>query len=76
MARALLRLSAKLCVGTALLYAVFFQKLGAFTLYEHGKRIVGTAEARELGEGVRAAADDVAGVLGSGLKPRQAAPGP
>jgi len=67
-ASALLRLSAKLCVGTALLYGVFFQKLGAFTLYEHGKRIVATAEARELGEGVRTAADEVAGVLGTGLK--------
>jgi hypothetical protein len=66
-ARGLLRLSAKLIVGAGLLYAVFFVKLGAFTLYEHAARIVATPEAQELGAGVSGAVGGVADVLGSGV---------
>jgi hypothetical protein len=44
----LVRASIKCLLLSALLYTVFFVRLGRFTTYEHAKRIAGTNEAHEF----------------------------
>jgi hypothetical protein len=54
----LVRTSVKCLLLSALLYTVFFVKMGQFTLFEHGKRIAATPEGQALQHGVSEAAQD------------------
>jgi hypothetical protein len=54
-AQFLSRFGLKLLISVATIYLMFFVKIGDRTLFQHGRRIAHTPEARELGSDIATA---------------------